>query len=104
MSSQDWEPVIFNKPKQIVPNIKTSQHISKKQLHAPSNLCKELQKARTNKQLTQKQLALQLQITVNIYSSWEAGTAIPNNLQISKIEKLLQIKLPRCKLIEIEEI
>jgi ribosome-binding protein aMBF1 (putative translation factor) len=47
--------------------------------------------------MSQKTLAEKLCVTVQVIQGYENGTAIPNNLFISRIEKLLNAKLPRIK-------
>lgn len=103
---QDWNTIVFNnKPKPNAdnkpkPNIQISnQH---KKLEPPKDLAKKLQQARTVNNLTQKQIAQQLQIAVNTYNLWESGRTIPTNLEIAKIEKLLKIKLPRSRIVKID--
>lgn len=54
-----------------------------------------LMKARTAKGFSQKQLAQQLQIQVNVLQSYENGKDVPNNQIIAKIERALGAKLPR---------
>jgi putative transcription factor len=56
-----------------------------------------LQQARTAKKLTQKQLATQLNMQVQIINEYESGKAVPNNQVISKFERALCAKLPRVK-------
>ena len=51
----------------------------------------------TNKKLSQKQFASLLGVNVQIINSYENGKAIPNNSFISKMEKILNTKLPRVK-------
>lgn len=103
---QDWNTIVFNnKPKPNTdnkrkPNIQIPNH--DKKLEPPKDLAKKLQQARTANNLTQKQIAQQLQIAVNTYNLWESGRTIPTNLEIAKIEKLLKIKLPRSRLVKID--
>jgi ribosome-binding protein aMBF1 (putative translation factor) len=103
---QDWNTIVFNnKPKTNAdnkqkPNIQISnQH---KKLEPPKDLAKKIQQARTANNLTQKQIAQQLQIAVNTYNLWESGRTIPTNLEIAKIEKLLKIKLPRSRIVKLD--
>jgi putative transcription factor len=56
---------------------------------------KTLQQARLSLKMTQKDLALKAGIQLNILQGYENGKEIPSNLIISKLEKLLNTKLPR---------
>ena len=103
---QDWNTIVFNnKPKPNAankqkPNIQISNHHNK--LEPPKDLARKIQQARTANNLTQKQIAQQLQIAVNTYNLWESGRSIPTNLEIAKIEKLLKIKLPRSRIVKVD--
>ena len=55
-----------------------------------------IQKGRTAKGLTQKQLATQLNMQPAVINEYESGKAVPNNAVIAKIEKALGCKLPRA--------
>ena len=111
---QDWNTVVFNN---------VSKESREKQLHKersknsnrqfnnlttrlepPKDLGKIISQARTSKNLTQKQLAIQLQVAQQTYALWENGRETPTNLQISNIEKILGIKLPRSKKVKIEQL
>ena len=107
---QDWETVILRKPIQIdnkqkekqINNKSNNQKILEgdeivKPKKISLNLRQSIQSARINKKLSQKQLASQLGVNVQIINSYENGKAIPNNNFISKIEKVLNTKLPRVK-------
>jgi putative transcription factor len=125
MNGQDWSTVGFgNGPKKntgggggrpapnaetaqsrFAPGTQTSQGTSAAKLDAeteelkhatvPKDLKMAIQKGRTAKGLTQKQLAQQLQMAPNIINEYESGKAIPNNAVIAKIERALGCKLPR---------
>ena len=60
-----------------------------KQKKIPEILKKNIQAARLNKNLTQKQLATQSGVDVKTISMIEAGTAIFNDTEIRKIEKII---------------
>ena len=60
-----------------------------KQKKIPEILKKNIQAARLNKKLTQKQLATQSGVDVKTISMIEAGTAIFNDTEIRKIEKII---------------
>jgi len=52
--------------------------------------------ARAAKQMNQKALAMLLNTDVKTVQAYEAGTAIPNNALIAKMERALGAKLPRA--------
>lgn len=107
---QDWETVILRKPiqisnksnkKQINNRTNNQKKLEGDEIVKPKkidlNLKQSIQNARINKKLSQKQLASQMGVNVQIINSYETGKAIPNNNFISKIEKILNTKLPRVK-------
>ena len=112
-SFQDWNTVVFNNVSRESKENKLKEQRSKNsnkqfnnlttRLEAPKDLGKTISQARTSKNLTQKQLANQLQVAQQIYALWESGKEIPTNLQIACIEKVLCIKLPRSKKVKIEK-
>ena len=100
---QDWDTVVLKKT-----NMNTKNNIPKKEtlkeedkdLKLPkitTSLKISIQQARINKKLSQKQLANLLGCQQNIITKYENGTAIPDNAFIHKIEKALNVKLPRIK-------
>ena len=56
-----------------------------------------LQKARSDKKMTQKQLAQKLNVTQAVIAGYENGKEIPNGQLISRMNLILGIKLPKCK-------
>lgn len=60
-------------------------------------LGKEIQQARTEKKLSQKQLACMLNEKTATIQQYENGTAIPNHLFITKLQNKLGVKLTRPK-------
>ena len=58
---------------------------------------KALQQARMANKMSQKDLALKLGMNLNTMVNYEKGKEIPTNLIISKLEKLLNTKLPRIQ-------
>jgi putative transcription factor len=60
-------------------------------------LGKEIQKGRTNKKLSQKQLAALLNEKPNVIQQYENGHAIPNPEIINKLQLALGVKLTRPK-------
>lgn len=96
---QDWEQVYLTKDSKNVNKMHVVQKetlIDEFNLKKPSlNFQKTLQQARLSQKMTQKDLALKAGIQLNILQSYENGKEIPSNLIISKLEKLLNTKLPR---------
>ena len=96
---QDWEPVVLKKS-----DIKTSENKKEIQvkdkdkvvLKEPSlDFQKALQQARMANKMSQKDLALKLGMNLNTMVNYEKGKEVPTNLIISKLEKILNTKLPR---------
>tara|TARA_Y100000768_G_C23886579_1_gene637904 strand:- start:75 stop:407 length:333 start_codon:yes stop_codon:yes gene_type:complete len=110
MSHQDWNTVTFNNisnqirkdnAKKINSN-KTSDP-EKTHLEAPKDLGKLISQARAANNKTQKQLSNEFGISHQILARWESNREFPNNAEISKLEKILKTKLPRCKRVNNEE-
>eukprot|EP00578_Thalassiosira_sp_NH16_P024201 CAMPEP_0181102786 /NCGR_PEP_ID=MMETSP1071-20121207/14505_1 /TAXON_ID=35127 /ORGANISM="Thalassiosira sp., Strain NH16" /LENGTH=169 /DNA_ID=CAMNT_0023185791 /DNA_START=99 /DNA_END=608 /DNA_ORIENTATION=+ len=59
------------------------------------NLSKAIQQARMAKKMTQKDLATKINEKPQIVGEYENGKAIPNGQLISKMERVLGVKLPR---------
>ena len=111
MEHQDWTPVVFHKPNQANQTTKSSVNsgmtkqtrelINSNDIILPPKLSPEFRKAmqtaRNAKKISQKQLATILQVPPKTIMEYENGKAIPNNQFISKMEKVLQTKLPRPK-------
>ena len=107
MSYQDWKPVIWKK------KIKSSSSIQHIQGHSkiknldsddpepPKKLSHsvkiEIQKARSAKKLTQKQLANMINLPVQTVSDYESGKAIPNKQILNKFSRILGINLNKIK-------
>ena len=98
MNHQDWETVILKKEdKKTLPNINIQKN-DKVILKEPSlNFQKALQQARLANNMSQKDLSLKVGMNLNTIINYEKGKEIPTNLIISKIEKLLNVKLPRIQ-------
>ena len=111
MQHQDWKPVIFHKPSSQQNNEvkkttttmtkQTRELINTNDVVVPPKLTPEfrkaMQSARNSRKISQKQLATILQVPPKTIMQYENGKAIPNNQFISKLEKVLQTKLPRPK-------
>jgi len=106
---QDWKPIIIKKkqidknkininPKQSLESLKINSIEKKAEIgdlkhkQITKELRLEIQKARNSKGLTQKQLAQQCQLTVQIINDIESGKAIYNHNHIIKIKRSLKIK------------
>ena len=110
MSHQDFNPIIFNttnktnnneKNKEIQKNISQKEtNLENIKIESAKKLGQLISQARTTKGLNQKQLSSQLGISSIVLSRWELEKEIPTNNDISKIEKILNIKLPRNKKIK----
>ena len=95
-SFQDWEPVVLKKEKKETPV--TTPKVEKVTIKEPSlDFQKALQQARMANKMSQKDLALKLGMNLNTMVNYEKGKEVPTNLIISKLEKLLNTKLPRIQ-------
>ena len=99
-SFQDWETVILKKS-DIPGKQETQKEIKDKDkvtLKEPSlDFQKALQNARLVNKMSQKDLALKLGMNLNTMVNYEKGKEVPTNLIISKLEKILNTKLPRIQ-------
>lgn len=113
MDHQQWEPIVIGKPRQKkddTPKWSQDSNAQKNRKverladeggrlqHAevPHDLKLALQKGRTAKQWTQKDLALTLNLKPAIINDYETGKAVPDNALISRMERALGVKLPRA--------
>ena len=96
-SFQDWEPVVLKKEKkETIPPVKSDKE--KVTIKEPSlDFQKALQQARMSNKMSQKDLALKLGMNLNTMVNYEKGKEVPTNLIISKLEKILNTKLPRIQ-------
>ena len=98
---QDWEPVILKKKD----STKTIVHNEVAAVREMSfSIQKAIQQSRLQCKMSQKELAKKLNVDIGIIISYENGKAVPNNAFISKIEAVLNTKLPRASKKIIEEI
>ena len=103
MSNQDWETVFMTKnkdkpeQKQTGPKPEVDTHQAEPLPKVSVELKTAIQQGRLIKKLSQKDLAQKLNLPVSIIIDYEKGTAIPNNSFIAKLEKILEVKLPRIK-------
>jgi len=61
----------------------------------PLPLHKAIQKARTEKKVSQKDLAAKINVKVQVIGDYENGRAVPNAQIMGKIERALDARLPR---------
>jgi len=112
MSFQDWTPITLSNPnkQKITKTIvekrgDTSINDGLKKIEnetenfaiekIPNVLCKEITSARTLKKVTQKEMAIKLNIQFNVYQELENGKAIYNSQTkqlVNKMERLLNVK------------
>ena len=125
MEHQDFKTITFNsKEKKAVDQNKkeVQKRISQKQVTQATSGDNEIVKVQADKKLgqllSQARLAkgfktqgdfikelnqkTNLNISSQIYSKWESNKEVPTNEQISKMEKVLNTKLPRNKKIKID--
>ena len=96
---QDWEPVVWKKEKPEEKKKPVQDEVAIREM--THSLQKAIQQARLACKMSQKELAIKLQVQPSVITDYENGKAVPNNLFISKIEKALNTKLPRAKKKEI---
>ncbi len=107
MEHQDWNNVTFNKSnlnkRTQATKINSNKVLNQEEvkIEAPKGLGKLISQARTTKKKNQKELATLIGVNQQILARWENNKEIPNNLQITIIEKILEIKLPRIKKIKL---
>jgi len=99
----DGKPVVFHKtPKAPPPS--SSRSTTSKKLDDPDaapaktvsfDLRTQIQKARSAKNLTRKQLAQKLNIKEAVIASYENGSAIPDANILNKLNRALGVKLMR---------
>ena len=112
MNYQDWNTVTFNtishnkkvedtKKKH---SNKVNNNPEKVVMEAPKQLGQTIAKARTTIGKNQKEFATMIGISQQILSKWESNKELPTNFQIANMEKILKIKLPRCKKVAAKDI
>lgn len=103
MEHQDWETVVLAKPIKFEtkPQVQTNPLDTNDEIVVPLKMNFEvktaIQQARLARKLSQKELASSLSVQVSVIHSYENGSAIPTNAFISKLEKVLNTKIPRIK-------
>ena len=89
---QDWEPVVWKKEESNSNKYQGETAVREMDY----SIQKAIQQARMACKMSQKELATKLQVKVNVIIEYENGKAVPNNLFISKMETILNTKLPRA--------
>jgi len=100
--NKDWETVVLRKKTETVkkqpqyqhPKI-TSDNDVKPIERVSHELSLAIQKARTDKKMTRKELAMKVNVTEAIIADYENGKATPNGLLINKIGTALGISLSK---------
>lgn len=107
ISGQDWEPVVLKKSK--TSNQKDSENKSNNNhkgnhddeitITPTVSLSNSLliQKARLQLKMSQKDLAQKLNIDSKIIQGYESGKVVPDVKLMTKLEKILKIKLNKKK-------
>jgi putative transcription factor len=108
MQHQDWNTIVFNNKKEAEikkkkdttfnpEGTKKFRTLDSDDPDAPEKCSHDLrikiQQARTSRKLTQKQLATQLNIPVTTISNYENGKEVPSRQVLSRISKILGVKL-----------
>lgn len=104
MEHQDWKPVVWNK-KNKQKDTKHNQRQGNKTFRqldsdnplAPSKITlkygQAIQKERCKNNMTQKQLAQKINVSVAVIRSYETSNTVPNGIILQKINKLLGLNL-----------
>tara|TARA_B000000565_G_scaffold246157_1_gene214525 strand:+ start:13 stop:348 length:336 start_codon:yes stop_codon:yes gene_type:complete len=104
---QDWDTVILNKKSKSnnikKNNFKTINKVinydaePEKQKFISLSNSRLIQQARCNQNLTQKQLANQLNVEQKLIQCYESGKVVPNYNIMIQLENILKIKLDKKK-------
>ena len=113
MSHQDWTPVVFNKKskdekEKEKPTSSSSSSLSnvgvykaasdddiKKTKYVSKNTSQAIMGARSEKKMTQKELAQKCNMDVSIINEIERGVCVYNATHVNKIQSILGVKIPR---------
>ena len=111
MDGQDWETVVLRKPPSSVKKDSNGVNVPAKKLTAEQirlnkleneelvekkislEVRKVIQQARQAKNMSQSQLAQQLNVKPNVINEYESGKVVPNNQLLGKMERILKVKL-----------
>lgn len=113
MSHQDWTPVVFGKKskdtgKSTVSSSSTSSSLSnvgvykaandddmKKTKYVSKSTSQAIISARSEKKMTQKEVAQKCNMDVSIINEIERGVCVYNATHVNKIQSVLGVKIPR---------
>jgi len=112
MSHQDWTPVVFNKnsddnkkgcgekeKSSSLSNVGVYKAASdddvKKTKYVLKTTSQAIMSARSEKKMTQKELAQKCNMDVSIINEIERGACVYNAAHINKIQSVLGVKIPR---------
>lgn len=112
MSHQDWTPVVFNKkthdgkdtgkPSSSSSSLSNvgiykaaSDDDAKKTKYVSKNTSQAIMSARSEKKMTQKELAQKCNMDVSIINEIERGACVYNATHVNKIQSVLGVKIPR---------
>ena len=114
MSHQDWTPVVFNKKSNdgkdtgkpsssssssSLSNVGVYKAASdddvKKTKYISKNTSQAIMSARSEKKMTQKELAQKCNMDVSIINEIERGACVYNAGHVNKIQSVLGVKIPR---------
>lgn len=118
MSHQDWTTVVFNKKSNdkdknekgttapSAPSVPSSlsnvgiykaasDDDMKKTKYVSKNTSQAIMSARSEKKMTQKELAQKCNMDVSIINEIERGTCVYNATHVNKIQSVLGVKIPR---------
>ena len=108
---QDWTPVVFNKKsnnvkdKSVPPLASSLSSVGiykvasddelKKTKYVSKNTSQAIMSARTEKKMTQKELAQKCNMDISIINEIERGACVYNATHVNKIQSVLGVKIPR---------
>ena len=116
MSHQDWKPVVFGSKKKSndennsgkstssscsssLSNVgvykAASDDDTKKTKYVSKNTSQAIMSARSEKKITQKELAQKCNMDVSIINEIERGACVYNATHVNKIQSILGVKIPR---------
>jgi putative transcription factor len=113
MSHQDWTTVVFNKKSDDgkdagKPSSSSSSSLSnvgvykaasdddvKKTKYVSKSTSQAIMSARSEKKMTQKELAQKCNMDVSIINEIERGACVYNATHVNKIQSVLGVKIPR---------
>jgi putative transcription factor len=114
MSHQDWTTVVFNKKSKdekdklkpnSTPSTSSLSNVGiykaasdddvKKTKYVSKNTSQAIMSARSEKKMTQKELAQKCNMDVSIINEIERGTCVYNATHVNKIQSVLGVKIPR---------